>query len=462
MAKPRIAAPEDTDWTPLPGGVSVPPPTDSFGDQVQQIRVDAAPPWRFPGDTRAEPPAAPPADPYPLQQLPPPVTLPPRIPDEVPGIILTPPNLPPGDLEQGVPVPLDELPIPPGGFQLRRESKGPDEPEGYPILYDADGNRIGRVIPGHFTTGIVEGERGFDRAMLPSEADDWERIMRGTYGGPDDVDELLRGPVRTRVPPKFRVPVPPRMDHPTVPRGFSIPTGPAIILQEMREILRDYERRARQEREAIRPGPEGYAPPVPQPQPVPSARGERPQSPGLPPVPRPMAPPDVPREPPQPQTERARVPTPLPPLPPLPIPRLPAPIPRSRRPWWELVIEVLPRFFGDQQPWVTSTFVPQPLPFAPSLTTPPQPTPLPFTPTIASETPPVLPEPSPSAATSPALSPLTAFNTSPLGFSSSNDCDCSRRDNPPLPSDTIADMKPFKRRMSQYSLNNLRRGTRRP
>jgi len=456
----------------------------STGPYYEQPNVSVAAPEPVPVEPApsvpAPAPAPPPAPvdrsigiqtpgPYPLERLPPPVILQP-IADEVPGIILTPPDLPPGELEQGAPVPLDELEIPTGGFQLRRESKEPDAPDGYPILYDANGNRIGRVIPGHFTTNIVEGERGFDRVMIPDEETDFERLLRGGVRPRDpaldpDFERLMRG---TRTNPDFerlmkmpRLPMPERLPFPS---GVPLP---GAILGDIFGIIRDRELRERQEREAVRPGPGGYRPPVPQPQPERAARGAPPR-PDMPPLPPGMPPPSVPREPPQPVAKRDTAPPPLPQPVPAPIPRLPAPIPRMPRlDWPQIGVNIARFFFRRNDPWPThlSDFgplpltsappstMPEPFPLVPSTVPQPSPAPQPFVPS--------LPEPPTSSQTSPAPSPLTAFNPGPLRFASSTDCDCRETDNPPLPSDTIADMKPFKRRMSQYSLNNLKRGTKR-
>ncbi|HEY3494395.1 MAG TPA: hypothetical protein VGK73_06905, partial [Polyangiaceae bacterium] len=88
----------------------------------------------------------------------------------MPGIILTTPEtLPPGQLlEEGVPVPLDTIPVPPGGWTIKRIPEA-DEPfgPGYPILIDKrSGKRIGRIIPNHFTRGLF---RGFQPRSIGSD-----------------------------------------------------------------------------------------------------------------------------------------------------------------------------------------------------------------------------------------------------------------------------------------------------
>jgi len=333
---------------------------------------------------------------------------------------------------------------------------------------------------GPSTLNIVEGERGFDRAMIPNEETDLERLLRGTWNRrePTEFEELLERPFR-RSEPKFRR-FPPVIREQRVypvrppPAPFGTVPTPAIVLDQMREILRDYERRAKQEREAVRPGPGGYAPPVPQPSSSSPPRPPPPEIPELYRVPVPPEPPAVPTSPPR-ETQPQRLPRVPTPLPPVSIPRWPAPIPRPRaRLWrrlWPELVAAIPRLFPGEQRWpsVTSTFEPLPLTSVPSST--PQPIPTLTTETLPLPSSEPQPSPQPSVPTPPQTQPgfepspqgwpLTAFNTDSLRFRSDDDCDCSTRQNPPLPSDTIAELKPYKRRMSQYSLNNLRRGTRR-
>lgn len=201
----------------------------------------------------------------------------------------------------------------------------------------------------------------------------------------------------------------------------------------------------------------------------PSVRNPRPQpSPRLP-VPRV----DVPRPTPAP----ARVDNPGGPfeLPPIlrPIPRVPTPTKPAKK------TRARPRRaprttpVTRPSPWPLIGPVIAPLPFSPPRLRPsPQPSPLANP--IANPAPEPMPAPAPNPvpllpapgpALSPAPSPLTADQPGLLPFAQPQTkrdrCDCRDRKHERRPSDKVANVKTFRRRMSEWSLKNLNRGRKR-
>lgn len=226
-----------------------------------------------------------------------------------------------------------------------------------------------------------------------------------------------------------------------------------------------------------RPQPRPEPVPIPRPQPRPLPR---PGAAGVPPgMPPPQLPPvvienPIPR-PPRPEMPRAGRPEGLgAPLP--PIPRAPAPIPRgaSPRPGQRTAEFLLSAFFTRRRSrWNPQAALTQLLPrlvspspganpFVP-ISPQPGPNPLPFPTPSPSPTPQTPFTPTPTPSPSSPTAPLTPFSLTQLQFAGlgQDPCQCETTRRPKRPSDTIAKVTPYPRRMSQNSLDNLRRGPRR-
>lgn len=403
------------------------------------------------------------------------------------GVILTPAEgLPPGTLEQGEPTPLpDPGSLPPDFFDIRHENKSPDYPPGYPILYERkSGRRIGRIIPGAF-----RGKR-FSRRATPQPP----ALERGRLGVGNQRSLREVGRTQPRAGQRF----------PALPGAFA-PTGGARIRPRDRrprllesEGLLAWQRprttprpdRSRPRRgPRFKPGRDPFVwprrrrkadeplrrpvPRVPRPPPIrkvpphvpdwtspfpPSPRKLPPPRPAPSKQPLPVPPVTIPRTAPKtppPKTPAPTVPRmPIPGFPPAPgSPGSPAPMPRPiprGRPAPQPVPRVfpvplpLPRSSPDPRRF--SVPLPQPLP-EPAPSPAPAPNPLPFA------------NPLPS----PAPAPLTRFNLDPLPFlnpqpdSERDRCE-DERERRRKPSNVIARVKAYSRRMSQWSLDNLRRG----
>lgn len=271
-----------------------------------------------------------------------------------------------------------------------------------------------------------------------------------------DWEPFPRVPIPRRAPRPPRIPRRRRRTAPTEPPPRPSPSWPNVPPPPFRwpdEVFpeRPLERIPQPERPELPdiPRPPGIDLPPPQP-------------PGfeLPPpnLPSPIGPGDEISREPLPQYPPPGAPQP-PPSAPAPIPR---PIPRGARmpqpgpaarawPWalpWPFTRTSTPR------PTITDLW-PQP---SPAPESPPQP--LPFSPPVSpNDTAPPQPQPQPSTP------PLTTIDAGALPWpllEPARERDRCRCDNPePNPSDVVARVKNFARRMSQNSLDNLRRGTRR-
>lgn len=209
----------------------------------------------------------------------------------------------------------------------------------------------------------------------------------------------------------------------------------------------------------------GGQPPQPPKPPLPSMTQPLPDKPKKPtpvPLPRPVL--ELPRPPPPGALEREpytpEVPRSVPTPTPVPLPQpekqtrkqtRPQPSPQ---PWWLRL--PIPR------PILRARARPKPLPFVNPSASPlpvaspaPSPAPLPFAP-------PQLQPPLPGGGSFEQPQGLTRSEPRPLSLTEPpierDDCKCETRRRPKRPSNKIASVTPFRRRMSQNSLDNLRRG----
>lgn len=356
----------------------------------------APPPAASPPPAAAPPPAAPPPSSPPPSSPPPSHELPPT-PD--PG------SVPPGTLDPGTI--RGDVPFGPFFEREERRPRGmPPMPSPYWI-----GALPGQTMP--------SGGDAFEEVLRrPRQRHPFEELLQKRRGDPD-FERLMRGSMRrptAGLPPMADIDAAARQ----VVRGA---LGRAVARQVVRavnplaEILIGVLTPSRVDPGTVFPIPEG--PPLE----VVVRRGAPPADS------RPDTRKERPPRAPQPQTPPMGTPAPI-----------PRPIPRRFR--WPFVVPII----SPLSPFTLPT--PAPQPFAP-----------PSSPPTPGAPPPSFTPPQPFAPPTPAPSPAPQ----PLPFSpgSPENCRCDEpgeRRRRKRPSDVIANVTPFPRRMSQNSLDNLRRG----
>lgn len=375
-----------------------------------------------------------------VEELPPPDTAPPP-----PPVVIAPPraiegvgeplpHAPPGAAEQGL-VGIDRIEAPYSADDPRTWE--PDDWEDYALPP--------WIFPEIYGPGFAPDAGPLyphERVVPPPGA---TRFHFVDTGGPYDrlermgvPDPFTPGPRPT--PRPWRLPRLPRWPtrrrrRETLPEPFRWPMVPPRPFRWPDEVF-----------------PETQPIPLPQPR---AERVDRPERLTLPQPSGPTLPPRLPpAETPWPMPSPDAFPTPTPGPQAQPAPVYP-PVPRGA-PWPRPASSPRTRRATQPQPW---PFV---LPFVlPSLVPQPWPATQPFAQPFAQPAPTPAPTPTPA----PAPDPLTGLNADPLPFARLNpeanqDEDRCRCDDElePNPSNVIASVRGFARRMSQNSLDNLRRG----
>jgi hypothetical protein len=410
--------------------------------------------------------------PRPPRTPPPPTPFEPYTPGAPPGPYAPPPTPdtitpPPG------PPPLDELPGDVYHPDIGGEGPRPPSPDGS----DGADNRVFR--PELFDPPLLPpaGGGGFSTFVARDP---------GYWPDMDDVLDAQMGPIfreifrralpkvlpRRNLPPRRTQPVPQRRRYGLPGRTRPRPQPPRPVRPLPRrpnipENVPDW----------TSPFPEIRVPRVPLPSPVPvppRAPAPRPSMPSPPSSPLPPSP--------RPQIPRPTMPAPRMPAPspgPQRAPRGPqtgrtSPIPRPIHGWPAVaaagVLQVLlnlrrrdrwmPSWRTLDVPSALPTPSPmpdaQPMPFVPI----PSPSPLPTPSPTPSPSPSPLPSPTPTPSPAPWPTPLTPLNAAQLALNSRTDeCECRDPEGrEPNPSNVVASVRSFARRMSQNSLDNLRKG----